>query len=254
MKSFNQSVLVQKPEEIYNLKLYCGGSDRGTSPYPKTSRHVLRPKEKGPWDNLELFYTCQKSPRNVFKLFILKLFFHWKNTPLIFEGLLVICLLLKGKDHSCWTPHGGDFRVLQGPADLRANVEGKNLLFCLGKGERWKSKIKMYENVCTAPVGGSGKRVRRNCHIPLPVLPPQSFNSPLHSHTSASSWVWAQICTSHSHRSSVGSLRVHICFEQIVQRWEGLPHLPAAQDSTQNSKHTAVWMLSDAVTEPISLS
>jgi len=58
-KSFTWFDLVQKPEGIYNLKLYCDSSDRGTSPYSKTSRHVPRPKEKGPWDNLELFYSCQ---------------------------------------------------------------------------------------------------------------------------------------------------------------------------------------------------
>lgn len=123
-------------------------------------------------------------------------------------------------------------------------------MFCLGKDERPKSKREAKENLCAAPVGGCGKRVRRNCHISLPVVPPQSL-IPLFVHIST------QLAHELRCAPATGLVLSPWEFTSVLNRLrrdrEGLPYLPAAQDSTQSSKHTAVWMLSGAVMEPISL-
>jgi len=217
-------------------------------PTPKLADMFHDPKKKALGTILNYFTAVRlpmqkmnKSSRNVCKLIIVKLCFNWKHTSLISEGLLVICLLLKGEDYSWWTSHGDNFRVLRGPADLRANMEGKNQCSVLEKVSNGNQRDKSVGKNVYCTCGRVWEGVRRNCHAPLPVSPPQPL-TPLF-----------MCILQQAHElglrpaPATAAVLAHWEFTSVFHRLrrdgQGLPHLPAAQDGTQNSTQAALWML-----------
>lgn len=193
----------------------------------------------------------RRPPRNVYELFILNLCFHWKKYIINFWGTAGHLFTSQRKSLFVLNFPWRWFQVLQSSTELRDNVEGQNQHSILAKVRDRNQRDKRVGRSVYCTCGKVWEEGQEELPHPTACSAPQSL-TPLFTHILQQAPALG-LRPAPTTAAVLAHWEFTSVFNRLCRDGQGLPHLPAAQDSTQKPKHATLRMLSDAVTETICL-
>lgn len=140
---------------------------------------------------------------------------------------------------------------MQISTELRANVEGQNQHSILAQVRDRNQRDKRVGRSVYCTCGKVWEEGQEELPHPTACSAPQSL-TPLFTHILQRAPALG-LRPAPTTAAVLAHREFTSVFNRLCRDGQGLPHLPAAQDSTQKPKHATLRMLSDAVTETICL-